>query len=92
MMSLSATCAGRLGILSAALYAGLAAQLPTAPASVQVRVIDEAGNAVAGEMVVLQINDGQEIIDEIVASSAADGAVLFEEVPTAEGYVAVPFG
>ncbi len=83
--------AAPLSLFLALLHAGVAAQVPTAPASVLVLVSDESGNPVAGEMVVLQINDGDEIIDEIVATSEDDGAVLFEKIPTADGYVAVPF-
>ena len=86
-----AAFAAPLGILLALQPTGLAAQAPPAPASVLVQVSDESGNPVVGGMVVLQINDGQEVIDEIVATSEDDGAVLFEGVPTADGYLAVPF-
>ena len=90
MKALLAASAAPLVFL-ALLPTGLAAQASAASASVLVQVSNESGDPVAGEMVVLQINDGQEIIDEIVATSEDDGAVLFQEVPTADGYLAVPF-
>ncbi len=91
MSSVLVVSAARLGLLFALVHAGIAVQAPTAPASVLVQVSDESGNPVAGEMVVLQINDGEQVIDELVANSEDDGAVLFEEVPTADGYLVVPF-